>query len=121
MTTKTDRELLELAAKAAGIACDKDGPYVERQEWQQWFGEQGHFETVRVNWNPLHDDGDALRLAVKLNMELLRSQRNDPRPWVSAVIRNTTIHGAEDIGDDANAATRRAIVRAAAAIGEAMP
>lgn len=49
----TDRELLELAAKAAGYEYAKHGGYIVV------FGIPG-------NWNPLSDDGDALRLAVKL-------------------------------------------------------
>ena len=50
----TDRELLELAAKAAGIEIDPIDAQHEPQDW--------------VAWNPLTDDGDALRLAVKLKM-----------------------------------------------------
>ena len=89
----TDRELLELAAKAAGI--ERDG-----EHWSDW-------------WNPLHSDGDALRLAVKLKMTL------DILPWRAEA-------SAEGFGmvepitnNNADVATRRAIVRAAAAIGAA--
>jgi hypothetical protein len=111
----TDRQLLEDAARAAGIAVEfsifSDGSFLCFKEGGDCFSDE---------WNPLTDDGDALRLAVKMNMEMLRSASNDPRPWVSAVIRNTTIHGAEDIGSDPYAATRRAITRAAAEIGRKM-
>lgn len=58
---QTDRELLEAAAKAAGIKvewrkgvdclCYSNSPYNEA-------------------WNPLADDGDALRLAVGLQMDV---------------------------------------------------
>jgi hypothetical protein len=48
----TDRELLELAAKAADLP------------WEQWC------INGDASWNPLIDDGDALRLAVKLGMYL---------------------------------------------------
>lgn len=54
----SDRELLEAAAKAAGYACVwgvADGPL--------WWHDDP--DTARL-WNPLTDDGDALRLAVKL-------------------------------------------------------
>lgn len=96
----TDRELLELAAKAAGIrVC--------------WHGNEScarHMdltEPPRIYWNPLADDGDALRLAAKLYLwEAIRLAHR---------LVGTT--GCPDI----YAATRRAIVRAAAAIGEAMP
>ena len=59
----TDRELLELAAKAAGLRIvDRSHPvtlYVESE------GCKGG-----VRWNPIADDGDALRLAVALKIEI---------------------------------------------------
>lgn len=54
----TDKELLELAA----IACG------ELQG--EWIGNQNYFDGVLSRWNPLEDDGDALRLAVKLKLPL---------------------------------------------------
>ncbi len=94
----TDRELLKFAAKAAG-------------EWPS----PEPFEHVLDRWNPLTDDGDALRLAVKLRMNVhLDSNMVDVDPdgvlWFS-----------EAYGTDPLAATRRAITRAAAEIGKAMP
>jgi len=99
----TDKELLELAAKAAGIDV-------------RWY--QG--DCLRVadkcngfagRWNPLTDDGDALRLAVKLRMDV---------EWLDVdtvfVSGGPCIH----VGVDPYAATRRAIVRAAAEIGREM-
>jgi hypothetical protein len=71
----TDRELLEFAAKAAGY----------------WSAEFSCPADTPIGWSPLDDDGDALRLAVRRQIET---------------------------GGDICAATRRAIVRAAAAIGE---
>ena len=118
MSNTNDRELLELAAKAAG------------HEVARWTDDGTALLLVGIQapWNSLHENphsdcmGDALRLAVRLNMELCRSKLNEPRPWVSAVIRNTMFHGAEDIGADPDAATRRAITRAAAAtIGRTAP
>lgn len=113
---ETDRELLELAAKAAGLEYVKPMPDYSGSLGLEIGGNPMRTQT----WNPLTDDGDALRLAIKLNMELLRSKVSEPRQWVSAVIRNTTTHGAEYIGSDPYAAARRAIVRAAAAIGKDM-
>lgn len=55
----TDRERLELAAKAAGIT----------EETQQIL-EAG---INGCRWNPLDDDGDALRLAVKLRINIIFS------------------------------------------------
>ena len=59
----TDRELLELAAKAAGIEhkgyCGTPPGLIL---WETDYG-------LKL-WNPLTDDGDALRLAVKLEIDL---------------------------------------------------
>lgn len=62
-------------------------------------------------WNPLDDDGDALRLAVKLLFEIDMGRG-------CIVIRHATgIKILEAFNNDPYAATRRAIVRAAAEIG----
>ncbi|HET8870313.1 MAG TPA: hypothetical protein VFM48_07700 [Aquabacterium sp.] len=97
----TDRELLELAAKAAGV----NGFVVDAG---MNFGSDA---TPKV-WNPLADDGDALRLAVKLGL------------WLHIGKYDVGVHGSpveEACGKDPYAATRRAIVRAAAEIGKATP
>lgn len=105
----TDRELLELAAKAAGYQVDTgfaDCPLI--------FGEDAGPDGPR-EWNPLTDDGDALRLAVKLHMSVsINSDATDVYDGERSHLRE--LHHA-----NATAATRRAIVRAAAAIGEEMP
>ena len=54
----TDRELLELAAKASGELT------------ASWCGNDAYFDGVLSRWNPLEDDGDALRLAVKLELDV---------------------------------------------------
>jgi hypothetical protein len=96
----TDRELLERAAKVAGKMVKADGIY--------------QFD----DWDPLTNDGDALRLAVKLRIEV--------EPWIhgySACARAATGEVLIDephYGDDPERATRRAIVRAAAEIGREM-
>ena len=94
---KTDRELLELAAKAAGLDY----------EWKQegyFYGETGVVpQEWRRCWNPLANDGDALRLAVKLGLFGVQSYNGDDYAKANKC---------------PYAATRRAIVRAAAAIGE---
>jgi len=108
----TDRELLELAAKAAGI---------ENKIWHMnanafWVD----VDSDNPYWNPLTDDGDALRLAVKLMMSLALGPIR-----VQACTREGALRGnffQEDIIDtDWNKSTRRAIVRAAAEIGKEMP
>ncbi len=116
----TDRELLELAAKAAGI--------------EVWFprmadGKGGVLEPCHTlrngqteEWNPLTDDGDAFRLMVTLRLELEfgtdfvsvgRSYENNGE-WHLATEFATLERS------DFRAATRRAIVRAAAEIGRSM-
>jgi hypothetical protein len=112
----SDRELTELAAKAAGIelAC-----YDE--ESGQWFRVTDDPEKVRqahgyasAVFDPLDDDGDALRLAVKLRLHVIFT----PDRYVNAQSQAGVLR-AEKMGwnlDDF-AATRRAIVTAAAEIG----
>jgi hypothetical protein len=98
----TDRELLEAAAKAAGLT-----PYDDTEMFQDNAGDVTTFD-------PLHDDGDALRLAIKMHFA------------IDLGVMSTSIDGLLDdqrdiavefhLGDP-YAATRRAIVRAAAEIG----
>ena len=118
-----DKELLKYAAKAAGyVIYDRAGGGTTGARvysagsnlneddgicWKKWRS---------FKWDPLNDDGDALRLSVqlKLNVEY----------WIDSEerSRNLTIVNfmMENHDDDALAATRRAIVRAAAEIGESM-
>lgn len=87
----TDRELLEAAAKAAGY-------------WSHEFNCAASLPTP--GWNPLTDDGDALRLAVRLHMRVSGGGVD----WVG----KEWIDAFEEDEADEMAATRRAIVRAAA-------
>ncbi|CAI3798605.1 hypothetical protein GLGCALEP_02128 [Pseudomonas sp. MM221] len=119
----SDKELLEQAAKAAGFTIvgwvqeydvlrgdplsDVGGPVI---------GDPA-FGKIAVSsgkpWNPLLDDGDALRLAVKLcmNIEITESD-------VYACCQGNF---SEPAKPDREAATRRAVVRAAAEIGKSKP
>ena len=99
-----DRELLEMAAKAAGYTL-KDY-YDVNGRWWPWCHELKNY------WHPLTDDGDALRLAVKLRMDV-RIYGTDVRVFCGGVV---AFEGPPDF----YAATRRAIVRAAAEIGRGM-
>ena len=110
---KTDRELLELAAKAAGL------PYTKpTEDYDGSLGLEVGDNPMRTrSWNPLTDDSDALRLAVKLK---IRFEVHLRWPYVAAFAPNTIGRFEESKDDDPYAATRRAIVRAAAAIGEGM-
>ena len=106
----TDRELLEDAAKAAGMryyyASYQKHLHVEHQH-----------TADGVPWNPLTDDGDALRLAVKLRKMPVIERWSDGHDWVFIPGHEG---GALPLGNDPLAATRRAIVRAAAEIGRSM-
>lgn len=117
----TDRELIELAARAAG-ATDYTGPDDCSAPGIKFLnGEAVHYEGSGewgYPWNPLTDDGDALRLAVQLRMFVSVSQHQK--------ISEAQAHPDSEIvfekhKRDAFAATRRAIVRAAAEIGRTMP
>lgn len=107
----TDREQLELAAKAAGITL-----------WD-WSEISRAYRTTKPmhDWNPLTDDGDALRLAVKLRLTIQHNYSGvfcyDNPDFADK--SNNMIEVWEN-HEDPYAATRRAIVRAAAEIGKGM-
>ncbi|EPK6799984.1 hypothetical protein [Pseudomonas aeruginosa] len=100
-----DRTLLELAARAAGY----------KLSWSYdnhccWINEMRH--DLDVTWNPLTDDGDALRLAVKLNLtvSVCGEFTKVSYGWGEGII--------EYANESKDAATCLAIVRAAAIMGE---
>jgi len=94
-----DKELLELAAKSI-FEC---------------FGAQ----MIESGWNPLTDDGDALRLAVKLGITVGPEL---PDVIGKSLCRVSWLNRTRSLGEYGDgckyAATRRAIVRAAAEIGK---
>lgn len=117
---ETDRELLEWAAKAAGIKIyeSTDGTIQNRPVWV--FSAGGGMGTMpyEEQWNPLRDDAQAMRLAVKLKLETEFGSN-----FVNVGTSDMNIgqwHLARESGDDLYAATRRAIVRAAAEIWKRM-
>lgn len=128
MTKETDRELLELAAKAAGFGDPEKGRVTwTESEYPPKSGKYGalwnfvgYMDTAQL-WNPLTDDGDALRLAVKLGITLELHPRWVYARAVISIHSWSVIEEGWGNGGDPNAATRRAIVRAAAEIGRAMP
>lgn len=116
----TDRELLERAARAAG--------YEWKADIAKWRNERGilglWIKEVSTFWNPLEDDAHALRLAVKLQLtvgnEHLRAgcayctNADDvsfPTVWSGT--------NEDSVLPEDYAATRRAIVLAAAALASA--
>jgi hypothetical protein len=103
----SDRELLELAARAAGI----DGAYFHSDNPIHCGIYQPRGEYY---WNPLISDSEALRLAVKLRISITMSKYGRvvcrAGEWTRSI---------EPYGDDPQAAVRRAITCAAAAISKA--
>lgn len=108
MSNETDRELMELAARAAGQERSAAGDL--------WSNARG------MLWDPLTDDGDALRLAVKLGMEVYHADDDGWAAYASHPTARGIAYAVEQYDQRPNgfAATRRAIVRAAAEIGRAM-
>lgn len=110
-----DRELLEMAAKAAGYVVRW---YDDTLAYGPTFGievEPGNpcgFDP----WNPLTDDGDALRLAAGLCLNVLSSEACVVVEDEKGVECIEYFYGPEDY----TSGWRRAIVRAAAEIGRAM-
>lgn len=106
-----DRQILEMAAKAAGFDFEwRNNPdecglpcmaHVHNGVFQEW-------------WRPLDDDGDALRLAVKMRFEI------QCYPGMAGVIYDDGtpdggyIQQNPEKGQSDGMAVRRAIVRAAA-------
>ena len=99
-----NRELLELAAKAAGYRV-----WVKEVTVRIW-----HPNTEWTTWNPLTDDGDALRLAVNLFIQIY------PGKDEVEIFHMEIGYVVEPTNGDVIDATRRAIVRAAAEIGRQM-
>ncbi len=115
----TDREMLELAAKAAEwqlcgyswIGQNEDDDECEILE--SAFVKTHPEQELATKWNPLTDDGDALRLAVRLHMQVsvtTESCRAETLPCLGVRVNDS----------DENLATRRAVVMAAAAVGREM-
>lgn len=103
-TDENDRELLELAAKAA---CIEIKAVIGDTFWT----------PDGIVWNPLTEDGDALRLAVRLRMDVRIGLQNH----TVTVGWGAGLGCVEEIFEsDDTAATRRAVTRAAAEIGKAM-
>lgn len=126
MSNETDRELLELAARAAGYTLKWGETYIVGDDevdcTDMSYVVSGQPDEADWHWSPLTDDGDALRLGAKLQLRTLctnagasaESTHRDHPPVFAWGERM-------DYGDaEASAATRRAIVLAAAEIGRAM-
>jgi hypothetical protein len=100
-TAVSDRALLEAAAKAAGLRIVFTGWPGYEQARTSKTGEPGEWH----DWEPLSDDGDALRLAVALGLFL------GPALWHYLSLERFSAQDKDDCY-----AHRRAIVRAAASL-----
>ena len=118
-----DRELLELAALAVGYKYSDI-------EFSGESGLQLLAPEPRNNWNPLIEDGDAFRLAVKLEIDLSFYTEREAKVYAQTKhvlgydTENNPSYQAHEYhkelyeGSNPLNATRRAIVRAAAEIGK---
>lgn len=117
----TDKELLELAAKAAGLKSGEieNNAANSHQTFYVW-NDDG--KTSRF-WNPLADDGDALRLLCKRSMRIVEDHGGACRAVQFTLHPETDEEAEHEIEIEwphTPAATRRAITRAAAEIGKEM-
>ena len=122
----TDRELLEYAAKAAGLRVGFEPDGKERGRYDLYWS-RAHSQLIWHNkstgseypeplyWNPLTYSGQALELAVKLAIDF--KIRNGATWWDFLVSEGAVYWGYEPHNNDPIAATRRAITRAAAEMG----
>lgn len=109
-----DRELLELAAKAAGLN------YTWCEFWETMARplKDGSGWNHRFVWNPMRDDAAAFRLAMQLQMTLELGHKGCiVKMWGWPEVSEMCHQDSSDNPE----CTRRAIVRAAAQIGEVLP
>lgn len=124
----TDKEMLELAAKAYGVEVYESTDGTVQNRPVLVFSAGGRMGTMpyEERWNPLQDDGQAFRLAVKLDIQhhLVWNGENDEYDTAVAYrfpqVRHVEEYCGMNDGLNIYAATRRAITRAAAEIGKGM-
>lgn len=100
-----DRELLELAARAAGYQFSYSYRSLSSPAVPVILAETGRWRK----WDPRHDDGDAPRLAVSTDLHKRLHE-----------ILTGPAYRADALPYGEQCATRRAITRAAAEIGKYM-
>lgn len=110
-----DRELLELAARAADYKI-YDHPIGKKSD-------AGFIFTVgRKPWNPLADDGDALRLAAKLQIDIESGAAYAQATWYDLDLSEThEVLEYFDYEEERLPTIRLCVVRAAAKIGSTKP
>ena len=124
----TDQELIELAAKTVGIKGEwvRDTAFIQaRYSFNVPYDNHGMMTSIE--WNPLREDSDAMRLAINLGMNLMMLPASLKNGFctVGVGFSNESYSPRITISENYNQgpykAVRRAIVRAAAEIGRKMP
>lgn len=114
--SETDRELLELAAKACGLHIKAQQIDADDVFEALVVGKKNTRE--RIKWNPLTDDGDCARMEAALRIECKWEER---RVIAQSKMHICAYHSSySDHAGDKRAARRMASVRVAAAIGKDM-
>lgn len=123
----TDRELLELAAKAAGYTINehvKDGAWVHDNSKPM----KGDGEPCLFLWRPREDDGHAFRLAAAIarsqpgaHFDITVNIMHDGRGFAAAGFHSHSQLKEFEVGEDLLQPARIAILRAAAELGRRMP
>lgn len=119
----TDRELLEMAAKAMHNLGDPNFRNYTMYADRVCLELGSKPGAITGYWKPLTDDGDAFRLAVKLRLSVMHlNDASQPKPWLRVEDQKGrwTHSITDEFNADPYAATRLAIVRAAAEIGRNM-
>jgi hypothetical protein len=112
----TDHELLELAARAVQATGDPDFANYTTVEHAICLDLGARRNAITIYWNPLNDDGDAFRLAVRLRIPITFPFGEETvRVWCG---EESTEPIYLPLGRDPFVATRRAITHAAAEIGK---
>lgn len=116
----SDKELLELAAKAAGFTNLSYCP-----AWKcmaEYYEHDGGYYKWETYWNPLKDVSKALLLAVLLGLDITHGITPAGAKVVMVSCKEKFSGWFEEvIEQDPLAAICRAIVQVAAEIGKAMP
>lgn len=114
-----DLKLQLLAAQAAGLEVRRGKGHQSDMLFRQVEDSRGI--VTGVEWSPLKDDGDALRLAVKLCLSVEVWAGSSRHGQGVTIAEHDDVSVEEPHNGDANAATRRAITRAAAAMATVAP
>lgn len=113
------QHLLTMAAKAAGLEFHGDNSNGTGGRWIKCASIHGVYPSNYRSWAPHTDDGDSRRLQVACRISLV------PFDDAMAAMHNESGRSWAERHDahsgDSCAAARLAVLRAAAAIGEAMP